>query len=67
MFMDDESIQSRIDKSLSIIVYKKTKARKGLDGRVRKFHVFEGKNKSVEEYNNEIETTRNELTVEIKI
>lgn len=70
MFTDDESIRRRIDKSLSIIagsvvqLYKKTKgrARKDLDERVRKFHVFEGENKSVEEFNNEIETMRNELT-----
>ena len=68
-FSDDENIRDGIDEALLNIAYKisldykktKSRARKELDNRVRKFHVMEGQTKPVHELYQEIENIQNEL------
>ncbi|XP_028417141.1 uncharacterized protein LOC114541415 [Dendronephthya gigantea] len=68
-FTDDEVVRNEIDINLSKIassvyqLYKKTKgrARKDLDERVRKFHVFEGQTMSVIKLREELNNVHNEL------
>ena len=69
VFSDDENIRDGIDEALLNIAYKisldykktKSRARKELDNRVRKFYVMEGQTKPVHELYQEIENIQNKL------
>ena len=69
MFSTNTKVREKVDEQLSRIagsvaqLYKRSKgrARKGLDERVRKFHLFEGETKAVIDFHEEIESIQDEL------
>ena len=69
VFTKDEKVRNKVDVSSSKIagvvsqLYKKIRgrARRDLDTRIRKFHVFEGETKSIKEFCEEIKGVRDEL------
>ena len=70
-FSDYPKIREEIDSALMKISYKislqyqktKGRARKELDERVRKFHVTEGQAKTIQEFNNNIESLHGEIGI----
>ena len=69
VFTKDEKVRNKVDVSSSKItgvvsqLYKKIRgrARRDLDTRIRKFHVFEGETKSIKEFWEEMRSVRDEL------
>ena len=70
-FSDDPIIRKEIDLALMKIAYNislqykttKGRARKELDERVRKFHVMEGQAKTIQEFNNKMESLQDEIEI----